>query len=267
MEDLRPAGFRLADRKRGLGLRHSLLALRGLARFHAASHALLRQRPELERALDNMLNVSDQGHQDFVKGELEATALACRSWPGFQEIAERLDKFKTISGVVFDKINAPEPGGFNVISHGDFWTNNLMFRYEDGNPEEFRAVDLQLAHVCSPVIDILHLFSNSVSDNVHAHHQDLLLREYHVELRHTLEILGHKAPSLESLQAAMEACGSYALYFALELPIVKADEGLDLDAVSRGDYTDLLRVLETPDIKKRLQRSLQEYARKGWLPA
>ncbi|GLH16795.1 Uncharacterized protein GBIM_21079 [Gryllus bimaculatus] len=92
MEDLRPAGFRLADRKRGLGLRHSLLALRGLARFHAASHALLRQRPELERALDNMLNVSDQGHQDFVKGELEATALACRSWPGFQEIAERLDK-------------------------------------------------------------------------------------------------------------------------------------------------------------------------------
>jgi len=40
IEDLAPLGFRMACRQSGLDLAHSVLALRGLARFHAASVAL-----------------------------------------------------------------------------------------------------------------------------------------------------------------------------------------------------------------------------------
>jgi len=40
IEDLASLGFRMANRLSGLDLAHSILALRGIARFHAASVAL-----------------------------------------------------------------------------------------------------------------------------------------------------------------------------------------------------------------------------------
>lgn len=43
MEDLAPLGFRMACRMAGLDLDHCILALRGLARFHASSVAVCEQ--------------------------------------------------------------------------------------------------------------------------------------------------------------------------------------------------------------------------------
>lgn len=40
IEDLAPLGFRMACRISGLDLTHSIMALHGLARFHAASVAI-----------------------------------------------------------------------------------------------------------------------------------------------------------------------------------------------------------------------------------
>lgn len=37
IEDLAPLGFRMADRQAGLDIEHALLAIRGLAKFHACS--------------------------------------------------------------------------------------------------------------------------------------------------------------------------------------------------------------------------------------
>lgn len=40
IEDLAPLGFRMADREAGMDLDHCILALRGLAKFHASSVAV-----------------------------------------------------------------------------------------------------------------------------------------------------------------------------------------------------------------------------------
>ncbi|KAF5269653.1 hypothetical protein FQR65_LT05992 [Abscondita terminalis] len=51
----------------------------------------------------------------------------------------------------------PDPK-FNVLNHGDFWCNNIMFKYnEDGQLENVLFVDFQVAVFASPVID-LHSF-------------------------------------------------------------------------------------------------------------
>lgn len=39
IEDLAPLGFRMADRQAGLDLQHSMLAISGIAKFHAGSVA------------------------------------------------------------------------------------------------------------------------------------------------------------------------------------------------------------------------------------
>lgn len=41
MEDLRPLGYRMADRQEGLDSKHCKLAIQGLARFHASSVAVV----------------------------------------------------------------------------------------------------------------------------------------------------------------------------------------------------------------------------------
>jgi len=43
IEDLAPLGFRMANRLAGLDLDHCIIALRGLARFHASSVAVCEQ--------------------------------------------------------------------------------------------------------------------------------------------------------------------------------------------------------------------------------
>ncbi|KAK7869206.1 hypothetical protein R5R35_001148 [Gryllus longicercus] len=267
LEDLTPAGFKMANRKRGLGLRHSLLALRTLARFHAASHALLRRQPELAEKLGNTWRAMYNTMETFVKGEMGAAAEACRSWPGCEDYADRLDKFKVVAIDKFTELNDAKPGAFNVITHGDYWVNNMMFRYEEGELKEFRAVDLQMSHAASPAIDLIYFLSSSVSDLIHEHHQDLLLREYHWELKETLELLGLQSPSLEALLAAVDLHGPFSLFMAPSRAIVRAEKPVDMNAMFEGDHSSLLTLYEHAEVKKWMQRVLPDYASRGWLPA
>ncbi|KAK7869207.1 hypothetical protein R5R35_001149 [Gryllus longicercus] len=267
MEDLAPSGFKLADRKRGLGLRHSLLALRSLARFHAASHALLRRQPELVEKLDNTWRAIDKSMRVFVKGQIQGAVEATRSWPGFEECADRLEKFKDVAMDMFAQLNDPKDGAFNVITHGDYWMNNMMFCYEDGEVKGHRALDLQIAHVASPAIDLVYFLTSSLNDHIHEHHQDLLLREYHCELKETMELLGLQAPSLEALLSAVDVHGPFSLFLAMARPILKAEHGLDVNAIFSGDHSCLVPVYELPEVKTWMQRILRDYVRTGWLPA
>ncbi|GLH16686.1 Uncharacterized protein GBIM_20918, partial [Gryllus bimaculatus] len=255
LEDLAPLGFKMADRKRGLGLRHSLLALRSLARFHAASHALLQRQPELAETLDNTWRASHQSMGAFVEGKIQAAVEACRSWPGFEDCAHRLEKFKAVALDTFAQLNDPKDGAFNVITHGDYWVNNMMFCYEDQAVKGHRALDLQIAHVASPVIDVLDFLVSSLNDHIHESHQDLLLREYHWELKETLELLGLQAPSLEALLSAVDVHGPCSLYGMISRPVLKAEKGLDVSGVYAGDHSCLVPVYEQPDVKKKKPRN------------
>ncbi|KAK7865309.1 hypothetical protein R5R35_007394 [Gryllus longicercus] len=267
LEDLAPAGYKMADRTRGLGLRHSLAALRTLARFHAASHALLRRRPELAKRFDNnWREIYGNAHAAF-EGAIQAAVDACRLWPSFEECSRRLQKFKAVAMDTFATLNDPKPGAFNVITHGDFWVNNMLYRYEHNIPMGHRAVDLQLSHVSSPAIDLLYFLSGSLCEDVHEHYQDLLLREYHFELTETMKILGLQAPTLESLLASVEDHGSYALYIILlVVPIIKVEKATEVGALVSGDFSDW-RPFEQPRFKRWLQRVLPDCVRRGWLPA
>ncbi|GLH16796.1 Uncharacterized protein GBIM_21080 [Gryllus bimaculatus] len=203
----------------------------------------------------------------FVEAGLQSAADACRLWPGFEAYADALEKYKNPEQIkklvdMFDTKN----DGFNVVVHGDFWTNNMMFRYEDGIPVDIRFVDYQISNVCSPAIDILYFLNTSLSDNVSEHHQDLLIREYHAEFQEVMGLLGLKAPSLQELLADLDRHGLYAVYSSTCVtPIVRATQQMDIEARLAGDQLSGAQAYQQPAMRRWFQRVLPEYNRKGWL--
>ncbi|PSN47050.1 hypothetical protein C0J52_09364 [Blattella germanica] len=65
---------------------------------------------------------------------------------------------------------------FNVLNHGDVWTNNMLFR---GGSAGIRFVDFQLAAYTSPILDITYFLNTSPN-------------EYYDTLTHILKTLGYK---------------------------------------------------------------------------
>lgn len=67
------------------------------------------------------------------------------------------------------KIVAPSKDGINVLNHGDYWINNMMFLYEGEetvNPQDIRLVDLQLVRYSSPALDLQYFMTTSVQQKV-----------------------------------------------------------------------------------------------------
>lgn len=40
------------------------------------------------------------------------------------------------------EVTKPRDDDFNVINHGDFWVNNMLFKYDDGKPVDHIFVSM-----------------------------------------------------------------------------------------------------------------------------
>ncbi|XP_072749880.1 uncharacterized protein [Anoplolepis gracilipes] len=246
LEDLAPIGYRMACRQSGLDLIHSILALHGLARFHATSVAICEKEPkQKQRYLRGMFC---HGHPPELSGYfiLSTTHLAreMANWPGMKKYADKIAKIAdNIYQMGIDAAKYCEDD-FNVINHGDCWVNNMMFRYDnDGKPIDHIFVDFQLCVYGSPVIDLLYFFSTSPSLNVIENQKNLLCNEYIDTLVTTMKQLGCKTqpPTLEELKAAMKrraVYGMIATFTILPLALVDKKEAKDLDEImNKEGYT------------------------------
>ncbi|KAL2747885.1 uncharacterized protein V1477_003780 [Vespula maculifrons] len=148
IEDLATLGYRMADRQAGLDLPHCLLAMRGLARFHASSVAICEKEPNQKKFYIRGIFSSEHPPEltSFFTLGTKSLGKEIRKWPDLEKYAEKIDK---LAEKIYDKaaeISKCRPDEFNVINHGDFWVNNMMFRYnEEGKPIDhifiFRPTD------------------------------------------------------------------------------------------------------------------------------
>lgn len=82
--------------------------------------------------------------ESFFRNIAKTVSSAANSWKleKFEKIA---DKLINIPSRVYDNVYKeylPTVNGFNVLLHGDMWSNNIMFRYDqNGEPNDIRLVN------------------------------------------------------------------------------------------------------------------------------
>lgn len=233
LEDLRPLGYVNTDRKAGLDLAHSELILEKLAKFHAASVIYM------ERGNSFSKTYNEGIFADHIKPFFENFV---HTIPIMQEVANKswkcnrllTDLFANWREKLVDKmfsVGARDNNDFNVLCHGDLWSNNVLFKYnEQGKPDHCIFVDYQMCFHSSPVLDLHYFLVTSVKPELKFSHLDHFLEFYHRHLITSLRQLGYckKLPTLLQLQVDFLKKGFFGIGTAfVTLPIIIADGGDD----------------------------------------
>uniref|UniRef100_A0A1B6GPN4 CHK kinase-like domain-containing protein n=1 Tax=Cuerna arida TaxID=1464854 RepID=A0A1B6GPN4_9HEMI len=193
LEDLKEKRFVLGDKKNGLDFEHCRLYVAAAASLHAASLTVLEEDPELISIVGKeKMFVSSQpvkhGLQTMVSCGLRCLAEYTETSDKFNKYTELIrDCSTTILDTVIEAVK-PRKDEFNAMNHGDAWTNNMMFRYNDkGSPCEVRLLDFAITKYASPLNDIVYFIWTSASDNVRTHRLDELYAFYVEELNKNLK--------------------------------------------------------------------------------
>ncbi|XP_023711647.1 uncharacterized protein LOC111866692 isoform X2 [Cryptotermes secundus] len=257
LEDLCARGFVMADRKAGLDAQHCRAAMRELALLHALSLAMKLRRPQefatrVAACVQEALFVPE--NEDWYRGYYRAATrnalTVVREALGdgtlyLDKFREFIDNSKFFRRMV-SLVEPREP--LAVLCHGDYWTNNILFRYsETGEILEVCLVDFQLARYGSPALDIVNLLYCCTSREMRLWHMAGLLSDYHATLNKALRQLTQGATDLESdildpdclwemLQDEMHRCGKYGLGLALDMiPISVCDSAQAPDLYVSSD--------------------------------
>ncbi|XP_021961781.2 uncharacterized protein LOC110857502 [Folsomia candida] len=161
MENLRGQGYKMADRTTGLSHPQVLLVLSTLAKFHAISFAqfggdgakILSTYPFLEEKMFPDPTKEENSLKDYSQSVLRCEVKLLRDTGHLKE-AETLALFchdNTIDPYLLSEISRIASDTTNgVISHGDCWTNNIMFLYDhEDKVIDLKLLDFQIAR-CAP---------------------------------------------------------------------------------------------------------------------
>lgn len=286
LEDLRPAGFRMVDRVSGLDEPHCRLVLRELARLHALSLALRARDPEkfqqLTTQVKDILFDDDRkpAFEPFILSSYKETLRIVLKYYDndheniYVKVMKRIAEggFELIAGIVHDT-----PEHERVITHGDCWTNNLQFRYDEDEPVDVRLLDFQLTRVSTPALDVTYILFTSLRYGLLASCYDELLTCYHASLASTLTELGLAVEDLFPrirLDQEMARCAAYGVAMAgIVVPAVYCppEHAPDLESVT-GDTADAFvqeyarqMKAETPEGRRHLASLLQHSVERGFL--
>ncbi|XP_042892720.1 uncharacterized protein LOC122266864 [Penaeus japonicus] len=243
LEDLRPRGFKIFDRKRGLDVAQTKLILEELARLHAASYLLNTKDTDLPEKYPilNMdwLNYADNARRnthDMYSSIMDSASKLLHLIGGYEVAVAWLAENKEIAAEMIGRALRREPP-FAVLCHGDCWNNNVLVRYNDEEvPEEVMLIDLQVVRHASLATDLNYLFHTSVQGQILKDNLTSLLSHYHTCFGQVLKAGGCTPPfSLPDLMQEYRNHLPYGLLMCLLAVVFGLSEGVELsDSERRG---------------------------------
>lgn len=194
LQDLTKSSFSMID-KRAVTMDHILLVMQALGKFHAVSYAIKDQQPDKFSKLTSKLqeHIYRHGHNSDLAEAYNAAAMNVINSitddkdVGLLEAVLRLyerDQYDIMVECVDG--NAAEP--YSVVIHGDMWSNNTMFQFNDANiPSRACLIDWQIARYASPVLDVLYYIFLSTTKELRGRNYNIYLKTYYDSLSCHLE--------------------------------------------------------------------------------
>ncbi|XP_075165607.1 uncharacterized protein LOC142238001 [Haematobia irritans] len=234
MEDVRQEGFMNMNRLIGLDMEHTQEALKKIAEFHAASATYIAEKGSLPDLLmhpilnDKILPMLKKAQEPQEKIMLESLPLY-----KMEDIKEKFASYQ--SKYVHDMVEAEKRplGGFDVLSHGDCWSNNIMFQHSDDDKvSNTLLVDFQAGRITSPAMDLTYFLLGSTCLENKIKFYDYFVQYYHQHLAENLKILNYpkNIPSLRDVHMWM-----YEFSFMAYTVILKSLPVFLLDPTTTSD--------------------------------
>ncbi|XP_046742198.1 uncharacterized protein LOC124408928 [Diprion similis] len=239
LEDLRPLGFFLEDRVKGLDFDHTKIVLEALADFHAASFILEQNDATIFNSLRN-----DFMEVYFPDTNSRGAGKVLNDFPNFivlclKAVATLEDDYsKEIAfmeehlGKMYDLMKEQvKPREYSVLCLGDLWINNILFKHEEEKGKKVvrgvRFIDFQVARFAPLVTDLQNFLHSSVQHEILLEHLDAFLEIYYKKLRSKLSELptnAYEKITSDWLKSEMKKSQVYGMLTSLWLtPALMAD--------------------------------------------
>lgn len=201
VEDLKRLGFGIPPNcKQGLfDLDHFLVATSAIARFHASSIILeAKCKEKIPQMYPNCLYETaypedpDCIRMIGLRNAIEALTALAKRIPKYRDdstiLPIILDRLPREIGKIIEFVR-PSAKYRNILLHGDLWSNNMLFSYDDteqARPTDCRLVDFQLARYAPPALDLVSFVYLCTTEELRSRHLDDIYDHYYRSLASAL---------------------------------------------------------------------------------
>lgn len=217
LEDLRPFGFKNANRLEGLDMQHSKEFLNRLAQWHAASATRVANKGLYPEILSQgfFREAGKELMTQMFAANIPIIQKALQMYKGHEEYEKPL--MELLPHVIEQTFVASgyDENEFNVLNHGDAWCNNAMYKYnEKGEIETTYLVDYQLPRYGSPAQDLFYFLLSSTKLEIKINQFDCMVKYYHDQLVGYLKLLKYprKIPTLRDIHASLYKYSIWAFH-------------------------------------------------------
>ncbi|XP_061705536.1 uncharacterized protein LOC133516560 [Cydia pomonella] len=227
-------------RQEGIEYEHCKVTFNAMAKFHALSFAMRDQKPEEFNGISNLIfeNYYDERIWDWFKDYwTRIFSIAIDAVEQEYPNSKYVEKVKEFAGTETYKkmIKAVQDRKYGVISHGDAWTNNFLYKYVNGQPNDAIMIDFQLARCASPVLDISFVIYACTTEDMREKYYDELLKYYYEVLSRQIRAYGSYPNEVYSWEAFMAEVNKYS-FFGLAFSfsstphiVLPPEEAFDMD--------------------------------------
>ncbi|XP_060532512.1 uncharacterized protein LOC132705722 [Cylas formicarius] len=234
-QNLKKIGYELHDRFIPFNMNHLALTLESYGKYHALSFVMRDQQPDIFQKLSEMECVwsAFAASETFPPMLKEVEKHLYQILEDSNEM-EMLKKFKARFTGDFEQTWKNLTTAYeeqSVITHGDCWNNNFMFKYDPADvtklaPEKVVMLDFQISKLASPVLDLAYHICAVITPN--DSHLEELLGIYYRSFSGYLRQLGSNPDIVFPYSSLIEQWRKYSLigiFFAgMVLPINLLDK-------------------------------------------
>ncbi|KAG5678235.1 hypothetical protein PVAND_007927 [Polypedilum vanderplanki] len=215
-----------------LNLEGTKFVVTKLAKFHAASIYLDRDGQGVDYYKNGLFNLRSRDGINFMRNNMYLFIDEIKSWEGYELICTKMENvaksFDELGRKVYEANNGD---GFNVLNHGDFHFNNMLFKKNDeGKISDVLFIDYQMSKWGSPCIDLFYLIYLVASQETRENYRNEIIAFYYQELVKSLKQIGFmsKPPAMLDLNVELLKNGFLEVLIAVcFIPFMFMDQHSD----------------------------------------